>query len=277
MIAADDPRHGSRAGYLAGCKKQCCRGPHRAYQKAMKYRRHVEGPQIVDAAPTIARLAWWAERGVGHDPIANAANLGGGTLSELSTGERDLCLRSTARATLAVTWDDLSGRALCSADLTRARLHSLQAAGHRFDWVTDQLPVPLSNRWRNTSRIAVDVARAVADLYRAAPLSGGSLMTQGKARAAGHVHPLAWDDPGTPAEPPAWVAAALDPDVVLLGAGVDVSVVTRILDGEYHLKATAAERAEVCRRWAESGRSLNELGHFTGWRTARYYRIRDAA
>lgn len=277
MIAADDPRHGRRAGFVAGCEDACCRKADRAYAKASKYRRHVEGSQFVDVAPVLDRLAWWADRGVVAGPLARAAHLGNGTLAELVAGHRDVCLRSTARAVLAVTWTHVDDRATCNPDLTRARLRSLMAAGHKLDWILENLSVPLTNRWRKTSRIHVGTARAVAALYRAAPLAGDSTMSKGKALKAGHVHPLAWDDPGTPAEPSDWVAAALHPRVTRLRDVVDDNVITRILDGDYRLHATPAERAEVCRRWAELGRSLNDLSRLTGWRPVRYYRVREVA
>lgn len=58
---------------------------------------------------------------------------------------------------------------------------------------------------------------------------------------------------------------------------VDEAVVERILGGDWRLFANPAERAEICRRWSESGGSLNELNRLTGWRPSRYYKRKEAA
>lgn len=223
MIAPSDPRHGRRAGYIAGCRKLCCTEPNFRYQKRSKIRLAREGSQIVPAAPVIERAAWWAERGVSVTGLTGAAGIGDGTLRELASGARDLCLKSTLSAVLAVGWDDLSDRTLCAADLTRARVFSMMAAGHPLDWIVEQVApgLPIRGGWRQQDRVFVGTARAIQRVYDDAPLEGPSKITASKARNKGHRHPLAWDDPGVPAMPFGWtpersrsVRAAGRPEVV---------------------------------------------------------------
>ncbi len=206
MITPDDRRHGSRAGYLAGCRHTCCTEPNFRYQKRSKIRFQREGTQIVPAAPVRKRVAWWAERGVSINALTAAANLGSGTISELITGERDHCLKGTVRAVLAVRWEHLPDHALCGADLTRARVYSMMAAGHPLDWICEQAGegFPKSGVWRSQERVTLGTARALQAVYDAAPLEGPSRASAVKARNKGHDHPLAWDDPGVPAMPFGW-------------------------------------------------------------------------
>lgn len=205
-MSPDDPRHGSRAGYLAGCHTTCCTEPNFREQKRARLRLLREGTQFVSSTPVTERLSWWADHGVTGNAIQRAAGLGEGTLREMVTTGRDVCLRSTVRAVLAVDWDDLPDRSLCNAALTRARVHSMQAAGHSLDWISDNTDGLLARggRWRQQDRLTLSIARAVQQLYDRAPLQGPSKLSAARARGRGHLHPLAWDDPGTPAAPASW-------------------------------------------------------------------------
>jgi hypothetical protein len=206
VIAQTDHRHGTRAGYIAGCRQPCCGDPHRRYQKRSRLRLLREGTQIVPAHRVLARALWWRARGVSLNGICAAAGVGFGTLDELVTGHRDVCLKSTERAILAVTWDDLPDTALCYADLTRLRVFSLMAAGHRLEWICEQVGpgLPLRGKWRTQDRVTVGVARRVLNTYQRAPLDGPNKQVATKARNRGHRHPLAWDDPEVPAMPTDW-------------------------------------------------------------------------
>lgn len=204
-MSPDDPRHGLRAGYIAGCRSSCCTEPNFRYQKRSKIRLQREGTQIVSAAPVVERMAWWADHGVTISAIQAASRVGTGTIRELIAGERDLCLRSTRRAVLAVDWHHLHDRTLCGAALTRTRVQSMLAAGHTLEWICSQIEnLPISGRWRYQERTMVGTARAVLAVYDRAPLEGPSKSTAVRSRNRGYLHPLAWEDPGTLAAPSAW-------------------------------------------------------------------------
>lgn len=205
-MSPSDPRHGTRAGYIAGCRSFCCGDPHYRYQKRSRLRLLTEGSQIVDAAPVRDRVDWWAQRGLGINALGRAAGLGFGTIAEIVSGERDVCLRSTVRAVESVTWASLPDAAHIYADLTRRRIFSLMAAGHRIDDMAARTPgLSRSGRWRYQERVTVAMARAVvATADTLAATVGSSAITRVKARNAGHLPPLAWDDPGWLAAPKGW-------------------------------------------------------------------------
>lgn len=85
-----------------------------------------------------------------------------------------------------------------------------------------------------------------------------------KAKRNGWAPPLAWDDIDHDDHPRGHTTPDRD--------DVDDALVLRVLDGDAALarKATAAERAEIVRRWRGDGRALNELERLTGWEPRRY-------
>lgn len=216
MITPEDPRHGHRAGYLAGCRADCCRVPNTRYQKRSRIRLQLEGTQTVPAAATTQRVEWWNKRGVTVAAVSDAAGLGYGTLAELARGKRNVCLKSTARAVLSLRWRHLPDRALCNAELTRTRIYSMMAAGHPLTWITSEVGngVPIGGRWRQQERVAIGTARAVLAVYDRAPLAGPSKITAAKARSRGYGHPLSWDAPQVPAAPDDWAPSYATTDTL---------------------------------------------------------------
>lgn len=264
-MSPDDPRHGHRAGYIAGCRDACCSVPHSQYQKRSRLRLLAEGPQIISSAKTMRRVQWWSDRGVGINALCAAAGLGYGTLAEHIAGQRDVCLRSTERAIQAVTWETLPPSTLVYSGMTQRRLYSLMASGHTLEWISDRVTTGLSTggRWRKQERMYLSLARSVADVARSAPTEGPSLMSASKVRRRGHLPLIEWDDPGTPAEPRGW-----QPELPAADA-VDEIVVERLLSGR-RIPSTRAEKVEALRRWMDAGRSQRSLCELHGWKEGRY-------
>lgn len=271
-MSPDDPRHGHRAGYIAGCRDECCSVPHSRYQKRSRLRLLEEGSQIISSAKTMRRVAWWADRGVGINALCLSAGLGYGTLAEHMAGERDVCLRTTERAIHAVTWDMLPPSTLVYSGMTQRRLYSLMASGHTLEWISNEVTTGLSTggRWRKQQRMYLSLARAVAEVARTAPTDGPSLMSAAKVRRRGHLPLAAWEDPGTPAEPRDWQPERPECDVV------DEIVVERLLSGR-HIHSNNTEKLEAMRRWLASGRSELSLCRMHGWRQGRYVVRQDGA
>lgn len=94
---------------------------------------------------------------------------------------------------------------------------------------------------------------------------GASTRTAARARANGYIPPFGWRDIDDPAETP--TGGRLETD-----EHVDPIVVRRILDGDYRLLCTPAEKTAVAAEWARLGRSLNDLERHTHWRVSRYYK-----
>lgn len=57
MIAAEDPRHASNKGYVAGCREECCRTAHADYRRDLRTRQYLHGGALtVDGLGTRRRL-----------------------------------------------------------------------------------------------------------------------------------------------------------------------------------------------------------------------------
>ena len=55
-MQADDPRHNSTAGYVAGCRESCCRAAIAAWMKHYRTRRYLHGHQQIDGLGTRRRI-----------------------------------------------------------------------------------------------------------------------------------------------------------------------------------------------------------------------------
>jgi hypothetical protein len=53
---ADDPRHGTYAGYEAGCKEPCCKAASAEYRRKLAAKHYLTGYQRLDATGTIRRI-----------------------------------------------------------------------------------------------------------------------------------------------------------------------------------------------------------------------------
>ena len=151
-----------------------------------------------------------------------------------------------------------------SAVGTRRRLQALMAIG----WDQHSLAVEvgvtntrISNLVRGINpEVTSQTAARVALVYDRLSMTArdgtkAARYARTVARRQGWPPPLAWDDIDHDPEPPA-------PDVPDID--VDEAVVHRVLAGE-RLPANTAERAEIVRRWLDSGRPLVSLEQLTGW------------
>lgn len=227
-------------------------------------RRLQEGAQRIPGTQVREVLDRWALQGVTPYAVAVAAGICDSTLDELHNGRRNQILRSTARKVIAVTEHDLDPYSKVFADLTRQRAYSLMAAGFTLGWISQHAPgISPTGKWRTEDKVQVRVARSVRDLYQTAPLNGPSKMTAGKAKANGHKHPLAWDDPGTLAWPTG------KPEHTPVGANrprrtdIDPAVVLRVINGD-RLPMTPAERIAVVNQMRAAGWSLVRIEQHTG-------------
>lgn len=210
-IEPGDARHGTRAGYIAGCRADCCREPHLRYQKMSSLRRLREGSQWVEPDRTLARLARWADYGVSPHAVGVAAGLCDATVLTTVRQHRRV-LRSTERAIMSVRWDDLDPAAWCYADLTRLRIYSAQASGHhQRDILAAVTGAPRTGQWRTQERVSIGLARAIQAVYDNLPAFGPARHSASRARNAGWPVMAAWDDPGMPAAPKGWRPSASKP------------------------------------------------------------------
>jgi DNA-binding XRE family transcriptional regulator len=170
------------------------------------------------------------------------------------------------------------GPLLVDATGTARRLQALAALG----WSMGEVAVWLGVSRQRASQLSVmaspfiqraraeDVARLYDRLSTRIPPPTPLRDHQRSQAARKHwALPMQWDEDtiDNPAAKPLGVRrqpsrakASTEPGLV------DPAVVLRILEGDYHLPANAAERTEVARRWVAADRTLFDLQARTGWR-----------
>lgn len=171
----------------------------------------------------------------------------------------------------------LSGPKTVPSIGTRRRIRALRALGYSLaelaeagGWKTEHAAFKYA---MTSPTITATTAARVAGIYEILCMRPATGPRANRlriiARRNGWAPPLAWDDIDN------------DPDDTFLNESrgveqdsfdIDEVVVLRALEGDLHEKATNAERAEIARRWASSGRSLNDLARLTGWKIERYYK-----
>ena len=275
-MSPDDPRHGTSAGHQAHVAQgdepcePCCRARARARKlNALEVHRGVQ--MLYPAAQVREVVDPWLRMGLSLGAISVAANLGcqySGALNRTLRGENSGARRSTFHALAAVTEVDFADQAKVYADLTRMRINSLMAAGHRLN----DMPINNAGQWRHRRYVSVVTARNIRDYFQTHEFKiGPDRHTQARARNAGYVPPLSWDDPGTLGWPnPEHLIVEEHPD-----DAIDWAVIERVLAGDFTVPTNRAERTEVVRTWATSGQSLAELARRSGWKPERYYRVSD--
>lgn len=190
--------------------------------------------------------------------------------------------RHAAIMSLAGTVQPKGGSQVPALGTTR-RLQALHALGYSWVRIAEHTPGYSLTAIKNTGNGRVPTvkaknARMIADVYERLSMrlpqpvdqydAGAIAAARNAARRHGWVVPLAWDDPDDPNERP---ESRMSDEQV----GVDENVVTRVLAGDFGLRANAAERSLVARRWVAAGGSLNELSRRTGWKVERYYKASD--
>lgn len=271
-IAPDDPRHGERRGYLAGCRDDCCRRGCRLDMKARELRVLREGPLKVDPEPIRELAAYWSARGLSYAALASAAGVNSDSVKR-AIGKRLVKVQlTTFKKIMAVTEDDLLDTSLVYAQLTRTRVASLMADGQKLMDIAPLVGLPMQGNWRENPRLRIGVARAVRDLYQKSPGYGPNIGTANRARNHGALTSLAWDDPGTLAEPRGWVPTR---DKTKLDMFDETAVLRRMsgekVKGEWVQLHGVAESVEVVRRLRyEHGMTLSDIELNTGLNAARY-------
>jgi hypothetical protein len=197
--------------------------------------------------------------------IAAAGGPQHGTKYRYQLGCREeCCRRANMRATKA--WRAGMTASLIDATGTKRRVQALVALGWTLREISEDAG-GFTKNWSHlllkqqviTSATAEKVDATFERLSMTVPTGPYRQRTRNRAARNGWLPPLAWNDIDDPRE---------TPDLDALDDGdLDPVVVERILSGDFRLKATAAERAEVVARWTGS-RAV--LGRETGWNIDRY-------
>lgn len=275
-MTPDDPRHGSRAGYLAGCGDECCRAANLRDVKRRRLRVEREGPQRIVCGPVVKELVrYWELRGVSPAAIAKGAGVSTDVLTAVVHGERDRILQTSLRKIIAVTEADLPDDALLYSHISQVRVYSMMASGHPLKWICQQSPeLQYAGNWRRQERIRAGMARAIRDLYQSAPGAGPSKFTIARSKNYGYLPMAAWDDPGCLTMPSGWQPTATP--IELPAEDIDEVGIERRMSGDRSVKLNLQEKRALVEKARSQGRSHQWIEDTTGLKAERYLAKSDA-
>lgn len=165
---------------------------------------------------------------------------------------------------------------LADATGTRRRIRALMRLGWTTQHIADRGPwatgaaVGFFTKFPSITQTNAAHIRRIYD--ELSMKLGPSAQTRARAERAGWAPPLGWDDDLID-DPTAVPAEAYRP-VRSQGTPADEVVVHRILNGEWRLPCSRADKVAVVAAWTGS---LNELSRRTGWKSDRYTTREDGA
>lgn len=290
-----DPRHGLRAGYLAGCRTECCRTPHLEYlkerralrrdaynraQKDGRIRRErlqaagvttfqFPAQPVRDHIKRLAALGWsTTAMAAMHGDISDAS------IADLLHRRSLMVVRKThllinLKYTLRVD-PEVPDTALVPALGAVRRDRALMALGWTHHDIHEAMRDLLGydvSRCSEARQIAARRWRAYDTVYRALQgTPGPSQRTRDRAAALGYATPLAWESIDDPDARPTGRTAARRPRKT----EIDDIAVHRVIGGDRNLDLTKAERAEVAGRLRAAGWSDRRIQEHTGIKADRY-------
>lgn len=293
-LPPDDPRHGERRGYLAGCREDCCRAASNEYMadyssdpewrarqakfnKVSRHHRHQLARQGIDHSMRPAQpvrdhvqalldIGWTATAlaavhgGVSHGAISQLMRVGNETVQHKTSTLLDLpyTLNVPDRVPdgLKVPLLGVQRRfqALLALGWTNADMAAEGGSSVRLN-LSAHRHISARN-WRRANNVYLKLSST----------PGPSDRTRNQARRLGYAAPAAWDNIDDPAERPSGlVTSARKPP-----AGFDESRVQRRMLGDRSVKLHKGEPVEVVRRMLAEGLSLNEIRRRTGLKPERY-------
>lgn len=198
---ANDPRHGTYAGYVARCRCEPCTTANRREDKRRAMYRMNVGPLIVDSTRAREHITRCLNWGMRYEAFG-VSNIGA-----IHRGRFTTIQRRTERRILAIR--PIPGVNCWPAFSASRRLRALIALGHaQATLATDLGVLPsylsmLVNDVRGWVHLDPETWRKVAALYdRLAMTPGDSTRSRNRAARRGWVPPLAWDDIDDPTEQP---------------------------------------------------------------------------
>jgi hypothetical protein len=283
-MTPDDPRHGQRAGYIAGCRSVCCQQPNQRWIKRYRLAASRNGGRTtVDSAPVIAHLRTLRQT-MSLGAIAAAGNSSTSHLSRLLRGDHPTLRVATATALLSVRADQPVDKHFVSALGARRRLQALAAIGYTFERLAPIVDYTrynvriLANGDRDWISSAVDqrIRTAYNRLHMQPPVpanhheQAGITKVKARAIAKGWAPAFAWDaetidDPNT--QPV--VAPALAPDAADY---IDHAAVLARIEGDRDVELNRAEQLELVHRMTAAEWGQKQIEARTGINAARVLR-----
>ncbi|HEY3559629.1 MAG TPA: hypothetical protein VGL05_19305 [Kribbella sp.] len=281
-MTPDDPRHGRRSGYLAGCRNTCCSEPNRRWTKQWRLQAARNGGRTTVPTEPIRQHVLQLQSSMSLSAIGKACGMNSSQMVRLVRGDHPRMWADTARRLLAVRPDMQVGGAYVSAVGSRRRVQALVAVGYGLERIEPYLSgygrtnlrmLANGDRGWITSDVAQRIKAAYEELSMRQPAAptrqhqAGITKSRNRARALGWVSPLAWDDDTIDdpnARPVGVITAAWDP------AGCDDARIERRINGDRTIRLHRGESVEVVRRMLADGHTQNEIRRLTGLKPERY-------
>lgn len=287
MISPDDPRHGKRAGYLAGCREDDCATANRRYMKKYRLRSLENGGRTTvprdRAREHIERLSGW----MSLSAIASAAGTGSSEICRILSGKHPRIKKETEARILALSLSSNPGpsRWLHALPASR-RIQALIAYGYTYEQISEHTGgygksnlrlIAIGARGYVTFAVDQQIRKAYNHLQMQpipepanAWLAGSLAKRRKKAAARGWVPPWCWDEDAI--DDPAAVPAGTprcdgDRDPI---EGIDEGAIQRRIDGDREIRLHAGEAAELTRRLLAAGWSKKRIYVLTGVEPNRY-------
>ncbi|GAA2485003.1 hypothetical protein GCM10010406_21570 [Streptomyces thermolineatus] len=195
------PQHGTRACYLAGCRRPECSNANIRYAKLYRLERARSGPRRVSSAAAAQRVSELRDAGWSIRQIAAAADCAFRTIQSLvnnnyATIRGDLATRIlSAQPTLRT----VPGSTYINAVGSIRRIRALIAIGYPIIRIAEAVGMSKNALGRvinhEHDKLTAENARAIADVYRRwAGTPGPSARARAHAAKRGWASPAAWDD-----------------------------------------------------------------------------------
>lgn len=163
-----DARHGTRTGYVKGCRCDPCTEANRRDHQDRTVRAAAGGPStdLVSAARACGHLRILAGQGAQLKPLARACGLNVKTVEEITKGERSRILPTTEQIVLSVTIAEVRASAApgtrVDAAPTWVLLDDMVCRGWPKSWIARELGLGKTLQLSRSSISTVNAAKVVA-------------------------------------------------------------------------------------------------------------------
>lgn len=169
-IDIGDTRHGTRTGYVKGCRCQPCTDANRHAQAAREQRSRAGGPStdLVSAARARGHLRILTGQGATQKGLARAADLNVKTIVDILEGDRTRIQPDTERIVLAITMNDVHQSHAPGTHIPAAPtwqlINDMVARGWPKSWIAREAGLGNSIQLK-TDQVTAGNAQRIAELH----------------------------------------------------------------------------------------------------------------